>query len=629
MANFVSKYTGAQHDKAVEDVGILDGKVAKLSEEIEELKGDGEIVIETLEFDTYTTLGCSYATGAYTASNEATPFSVRRRSGLSVGRLRVKWDTNKVNNFHVRCFLFNESNTLKKIFCGSNGNVTSPYYSKVVGDMGEDAWLDSLGVKADLIPVKGPFTLPVPEKHSVLLEIYVGSSDITFPDGTITATHSVEAEQSNTWVQTWVKTGIKASIFVEETKDITNSVLYTEQVLSDEQKKQARKNIGFNIPPFDSVQYGLPVLRLTGNVAGMNKDNAVTLNYVYNDRAGTATVKWQGSSSLNYPKKNYTIKFDNAFEAAEGWGEQKKYCFKANFIDHSHARNVVCAKLWGETVKSRSNVPAEIAGLVNGGAIDGFPCIIMLNGEFHGLYTWNIPKDGWMYNMGSGEQEAIVCADTTSEATRFLKAAELAEGVDFELEYVPDENNAAWVLTSLNRLINACINSNGTDLDTTIAQYLDWDSAIDYYVYCCAVGGADMAGKNYILYTFNGTKWGFGAYDMDSTFGLWWNGKSFLRENNYPTIQWYADYHRAMKLILTYKKDAFKARYAELRAGALSEGNVAMAFSNFIARIPAPVYTADAKQWPTIPSTAANNLSQIINWYRLRVAVLDKEVESL
>jgi hypothetical protein len=101
------------------------------------------------------------------------------------------------------------------------------------------------------------------------------------------------------------------------------------------------------------AEYGLPVLYLMGVVSAMTKDNEVSLGYVYGDRNGTCKMKWQGSSSLSYPKKNYTIKFDNAFEAVEGWGEQKKYCLKANFIDHSHARNVVSAKLWGQIVKSR------------------------------------------------------------------------------------------------------------------------------------------------------------------------------------------------------------------------------------------------------------------------------------
>ena len=90
---------------------------------------------------------------------------------------------------------------------------------------------------------------------------------------------------------------------------------------------------------FNYAAYGLPIVYLTGDTTGMDKDNAVQMQYAYGDMSGECEVKWQGTSSLNYPKKNYTIKFDNAFEAVEGWGEQKKYCLKAYYIDYSHLRD--------------------------------------------------------------------------------------------------------------------------------------------------------------------------------------------------------------------------------------------------------------------------------------------------
>ena len=582
---------------------------------------------------------------------------------------------------------------------------------------------------------------------------------------------------------------------------------YSGDVDPEEIKKIVDEYLEENPPAggnVDPAAYGLPVLYLTGDVTSMSKDNPVVLDYVYGELSGTATVKWQGSSSLAYPKKNYTIKFDNAFEASEGWGEQEKYCLKANYIDCSHARNVVSAKIWGETVKSRVIENTKLSALPNGGAVDGFPCIVMLNGDFHGLYTFNIPKDGWLYGMNDDEAveqmevlafktcisetwpdlntaeytatskvgtayvtstsnltggrtyvnwdttqmstftvlaylfdatgalvkifaekgdstlspyykksgdfgedawfdcplttanpfmvtgpfslpvpaghrvmwvfrmvtsaalpegsslthtwsaeaeanntwtytwartgvefsvrnnsktEIIVCADTLSDATKFKTEATFSG--DFDIEYTSETVNDNDVHSSLNRLINACINSDGTDLDSNIANYLDWDSAIDYYIFACLIGAADAAAKNYLLYTYNGIKWGFGAYDLDTTFGIWWNGQSFLPTDHYPTVQWYANYHRVMGLILNYKKEAFKARYAELRAGVLSENNVALAFSNFISKIPSTIYMEDAKKWPGIPSTSVSNLYQILNWYRLRVQLLDAQIEQM
>ena len=408
-------------------------------------------------------------------------------------------------------------------------------------------------------------------------------------------------------------------------------VRYDSQTLTPEQQKQARANIG--VDGFDCEAWGLPILRLTGSTEGMTKENAVTLNYEYGERSGTCSVKWQGGSSIALGEKvggkyNFTIKFDNAFEAYEGWGEQKKYCTKANVIDHSHARNLLSAKLWGQIVKSRSNVPTNLSGLVNGGAVDGFPCIITLNEEFHGLYTFNIPKDAWMFGMGSGTQEAIICADKWVDATGF-KASALVDGSDFELEYVTDEDNAGWVATSLNRLINACINTDGTDLDTTIAQYLDWQSAIDYYIFTVLLSGHDMTRKNYILDTFDGVKWYFSAYDLDSTYGLLYDGSAWLSADWSPNFVSYASEHRVMELIKTYKKDALKARYNTLRNTVLSESNVATVLNNFTGKIPNPVFMQDAKKWPLLPNTSTSNAAQIRDYYRMRVAYADKWMEQL
>lgn len=380
---------------------------------------------------------------------------------------------------------------------------------------------------------------------------------------------------------------------------------------------------------FDPYVWGLPVLALKGNAGAMSKDVSVDLEYQYGMMSGTCSVKWQGSSSLAYAKKNYTVKFDNAFEAATGWGAQKKYCLKANYIDHSHSRNIVNAKLWGQIVKSRASVPAELADLVNGGAVDGFPVLLMLNDKFMGLYTFNIPKDAWMMGMGDGTSQCILCAGNACPTNYFRASATLEGEKDLEIEYITNEDDTAWAKTSVNNLINACINSNGSDLDTTIASMLDLQSAIDYYIFCVLIEGEDMVGKNYILATYNGTKWYFSAYDMDCTHGLYWDGTKWLQADNVPTFKYYATMHRLMELIKANKADAVKARYAELRRTVLSESNVATLFANFAGQIPKAVYMQEAKTWPMIPHTSTNDIAQIRDYYRMRVALADKWIEEI
>ena len=385
---------------------------------------------------------------------------------------------------------------------------------------------------------------------------------------------------------------------------------------------------------FDATEYGLPCLRITGNTASMTKDNAVDLNYVYGELSGECTMKWQGSSSIKWPKKNYTIKFADPVVIKDEWGAQKKYCLKANYIDFSHSRNLVNAKLWGQVVKSRKNANAKLNALVNGGAVDGFPICMFINDEYQGLYTFNIPKDGWMFGMGNSANEAIVCAggaDDTS-AVRFRKA-DVVLDTDFDVEYVPDEDNTAWVKTSLDTMIAALINSDGTDLDTTLAKYLDWDSVIDYIIFTTLQNGFDGLFKNYILATYDGVKWFFSAYDMDSTYGLYWDGTQFCKTNepynNRASIGEFCRLNRAMELVKLYKKDALKARYAELRANILSEDNVATTFANFMGSIPKALFDKECTIWKGLPSTTTNNLYQITDFYRRKVIAIDTEMNSI
>lgn len=377
--------------------------------------------------------------------------------------------------------------------------------------------------------------------------------------------------------------------------------------------------------------YSIPVLHLTGSTAGMSKDNAISLAYKYENRTGVCTVKWQGSSSIAYPKKNYTIKFDNAFEAQSGWGKQKKYCLKANWIDCTHTRNVCLAKLWGMVAKTRSGIDSDIAALPNAGAIDGFPCIITINGQFYGLYTWNIPKDGWMFGFPTegATRQAILCANNHVAATQFRGTA-VCDGSDFDIEYATDENDTAWITESLNHCINACINSDGSDLDTAVAQYLDLDSAIDYLIFVALCKGDDMTDKNYLLVTKDGVKWFFGVYDMDSTFGLNWDGQFLTYATSIDaSITSYAALHKVMELIVTYKKDALKTRYTQIIGGVMGMDGVATTIGNFAGRIPSEVTSMERKKWPTIPMTGSNAVSQIIEWYQRRMEFIKTQIDAL
>lgn len=377
--------------------------------------------------------------------------------------------------------------------------------------------------------------------------------------------------------------------------------------------------------------WGLPVLHLNGSTSGMTKDNAVDLAYVYGNLSGTASVKWQGSSSLSYPKKNYTIKFDQAFEAKKGWGVHDKYCLKADWVDPTHIRNRVSAILWRNTYQYMNPSDEHLGACPNYGAIDGFPCIITLNDEFYGLYSFNIPKDGWMLNFPSegATKECILCANGKAHnSAEGFKALEPAFGNGFDVEYITDENDTGWALDSLNTMISACMASDGSDLDTTLAAHIDWVNVSCYVAFTIATCNYDGIIKNYLLYTRDGVKWRIGAYDLDCLFGNLYNGKEILPAK-YQNVQEMIAQHKLFELLVNFKKQHFKAVYNSLRNSVLSEDAVATLVANKMGEIPEEIYAMERQRWPELYMTSVNGLAQITDWYRRRVALADKWIEAL
>ena len=367
-------------------------------------------------------------------------------------------------------------------------------------------------------------------------------------------------------------------------------------------------------------------------------------------------IKVQGSGSVYYPKKNFTLKFNNAWEAKSGWGKHKKYVLKANWVDTSQVKNVICANLWGQIRASRVETddmilddngykilddtkrnpifcesnPMLSSGL-NYGAIDGFPCLLVINDIYWGMYTFTIPKDDWMAGMGGGKKEAIVSAELNANFKAECPVDDdgAPDGTMFSIEYVSDENNQAWVAKSLNTAINAVINATGKKYKDTCGEYIDIDSAMDYFILNCVVNDIDSMGRNYLLDTYDGRKWYYAAYDKDSTFGQHYSGSYFYNPSSGCTFKSYQDFHRICHLIYTYDTDALIARYNELRTGVLSETNIWTLIMNYANQIPLACYDYENLRWPQLPSSAVNNLNNIFNWLHMRFSVLDAEIAAL
>ena len=411
-------------------------------------------------------------------------------------------------------------------------------------------------------------------------------------------------------------------------------------------------NHGVELP--DAPEPGeddIPKVFFGGALQQTKTEAVVPFRYISKtqDFSGYAEIKAQGNSSMNYPKKNQTVKLFQDAACTEklkvdfkGWGKQNKHVYKANWIDLSHARNVVSARLWADVVKSRSNyaeLPELLRASPNQGAIDGFPVKVYAAGIYQGRYTLNIPKDKWTFNMDDDLDEHCVLCGENYVSGCFRAAANINESdwTDEIHDTVPSSIKTRW-----NQVISFVMNSTDADFRANLNQYFFVDSLIDYYLFALASCGLDAMGKNQIYMTYDGQRWIASMYDMDSTWGLYWDGSKFVASDYARTS--YEDYvssgsggegnllyNRLEQLF----REELQTRWAELKNGALSIENIINRFERFTDIAPADLVKEDyasttgGGRFTGIPSKTTNHIQQIRSFALARQTWTDDYVTGL
>lgn len=335
-----------------------------------------------------------------------------------------------------------------------------------------------------------------------------------------------------------------------------------------------------------------------------------------------ATIKLQGTSSLAYEKKNYTIKL---YEDAEheidqnvdlGWGAEHTYCLKANWIDKTHSRNIVTAQLAAE-IQSRYNIMEDAPC---NGLIDGFPVAVYINDEFHGLYTWNIPKKEWMFGMDKDNPNHIVLGgEDWSDAACFKAEPDLTA---WEIEVGPEDEET---LSKFSRLVDFVINSTDEEFRENFEKYMDLDAALNYYVMVDFAYLPDNRGKNMLMATYDGELWYPSLYDMDTSWGTNWSGQELYDYEN--EVMEFGEFNRwAQRLVENFPQELHD-RYFELRQQILTKEHVMNLFYTFEDQISDELWEAERQRWgDDIPGY---DLTQIETYLDFRIPQLDEKYENL
>ena len=416
-----------------------------------------------------------------------------------------------------------------------------------------------------------------------------------------------------------------------------------------------------NATIFKPEKYGMPVLYLWGSNILSLKDKSKTLKnevtYSFPAYGVSGTVekfKVQGASSVGHPKKNYTLNLDKSFEAFRGYDKNHKYVIKANYTEPSQALNVVGARLWGSIRDTHKHADTGILN-TNGdllvddkgnriiaetdpqlsiggtyGAVNGFPIAVYINDQYWGLYTFNIPKDDWMAKMPKKSKGKYAIVDTIWDPQgAFKKETNFKD--QMELQFCSTKDSQ-WAMESVNALIRAVMANYDTvdNFNNAVSPLLDIDSAIDYYIFSVLVDNSDGIFRNYLLQTFDGKKWYFAAYDLDSIFGR--TPETFNHmlaksdtddwRNHGVTFENVTNANKLFYQLWKFYKDEILKRTKALIDGPMSNSEVDTAFVDFARHIPLNAYTAELDVWPQTINTSVDNVNRVGRWYMQRTAWL-------
>ena len=411
-----------------------------------------------------------------------------------------------------------------------------------------------------------------------------------------------------------------------------------------------RINFGEFLKPFTVMELPskIPVMNIT--LTEEIGDNWTSGSFILKNKnektTGYLQIGIQGNSSRNFDKKNFKIKlYEDAkcknklkIRPKSDWDKNFKYNLKANWVDFTQSRNLMSAKLVADATRvtpiADENIEQTLGKSQNMGQMEGFPIELYINGDYHGMYTWNTKKDDKTFGMNSDNSahEIISVGQKAPDHMFFADTGSIIDGTNWETE-IQDKVDPT-IQTNFTKFIDWINQSSDTDFTQNLHTYIDVGSVINTMLFGMFSCEYDYYGKSILLATYNqGKTYYMLPYDMDSTWGDDFQGMvkyhtgydadfdtanvagaKYINNNNTNLL-----FSRVLKLMLP----DVKKQWNHLRSTVWSTDRVCRAYKSFIDEIPSDEYDKDLAKWPTNPSAPDTDYSQIQSFILKRARMMD------
>lgn len=375
----------------------------------------------------------------------------------------------------------------------------------------------------------------------------------------------------------------------------------------------------------------LASLSVDGDLSGITKDNKKVVKLKLTQTDGSqldawATIKWQGNSSLAWPKKGYRIKLFKDQELTEkckielpGTGyKTNSFNLKGCFNDVTMSLNIVNSRLFTEVTKSRSGLKDSIVNkMPNYGQVNGIPVEFGINGLDQGLYVLETYHEDKLYNLNDKKTNNIaLSANYHAPCTAFDEMVTVDDLRDTVFSNTSPAKVNQKVADHFNKLYELA-NADEQTYQFLEEKYFDVPAAIDYLAFSFAINNSDGLRKNIMYVSKDNGKWTIIPYDLDTTWDTNWdNSKQDITKNFEDTLR-----ENDNKLLLNFyahHKQEIINRYKELRSNVLSSKNINSLFKDWFDSIGNDAYTHNDDLWANIgvdhhSSISLNDITKVVN----------------
>lgn len=394
---------------------------------------------------------------------------------------------------------------------------------------------------------------------------------------------------------------------------LRNTIAY----ISDLAVQKVNYNFEFNNTTLSSI-------RMYGDTTNMNELFDVQMRIKYTsantDKYGQSfdlpycLVRWQGTSSKFYVIKNYQVRLRDSnmqpyyYSPFPNGIPEWIFCFKADYMESTHSRNVGIARLLNDCLYSTKN-PAQIKNSNIRNTIDGFSCILYLNDELVGIYNFNTDRYSTESFGYTDEENTLVyeiSANTDTTAGAFFKTDKTGEDRlnyyrnDFTCLYPPTRAAGNDSYNEIAALVEWVDNASDEDFKDNIGQHFNKEYLIRYFIYVYIFGAVDSLGKNMKLASWDGGNiWYIQPYDCDTTIGL--DNSGFMKfkcdievgqDDTFNTTK-----SRLWEKVMRVFAEDIRTEYALLRRTTLTNENIfKYIIDDQIMKIPKYYYNHDAQK---------------------------------